>query len=59
MDCFHVCPEPQILREPLLVKKGTPRVASDACIACGRCIDVCAENVFEIKSKFHYSGAKK
>ncbi|HHQ6567502.1 TPA: quinol dehydrogenase ferredoxin subunit NapH [Serratia fonticola] len=59
MDCFHVCPEPQILREPLLVKKGTPRVARDACIACGRCIDVCAENVFEIKSKFHYSGAKK
>ncbi|MBS0976180.1 4Fe-4S binding protein, partial [Serratia rubidaea] len=35
------------------------QVASDACIACGRCIDVCAENVFTITSKFHSSGAKK
>lgn len=59
MDCFHVCPEPQILREPVLLQKGTPRVASDACIACGRCIDVCAEHVFEIKTKFYSSGAKK
>ncbi|MGG4626551.1 quinol dehydrogenase ferredoxin subunit NapH [Serratia odorifera] len=59
MDCFHVCPEPQILREPLLIQKGTPQVASDACIACGRCIDVCAENVFEINTQFHSSGAKK
>ncbi|PVZ82867.1 quinol dehydrogenase ferredoxin subunit NapH [Serratia sp. S1B] len=59
MDCFHICPEPQILREPVLLKKGTPRVSSASCIACGRCLDVCAENVYEIKSKFYYSGAKK
>ncbi|WP_127959965.1 quinol dehydrogenase ferredoxin subunit NapH [Serratia microhaemolytica] len=59
MDCIHVCPEAQILREPVLLKRGTPTVARDACIACGRCIDVCAENVFEIKTIFHSSGAKK
>ncbi|CAI1043090.1 Putative electron transport protein yccM [Serratia rubidaea] len=59
MDCFHVCPEAQILREPLLSPDAPPQVASDACIACGRCIDVCAENVFTITSKFHSSGAKK
>ncbi|MFI8418576.1 quinol dehydrogenase ferredoxin subunit NapH [Serratia sp. NPDC078593] len=59
MDCFHVCPEPHILREPLLVRKGTPQVASHACLACGRCIDVCAEKVFTINTQFYSSGAKK
>lgn len=59
MDCLHVCPEPQALREPLLLNKGSLTVARNTCIACGRCMDVCAENVFQIKTKFHYSGAKK
>lgn len=49
MDCFHVCPEPQILREPVLAKQGTPQVLSKDCLTCGRCVDVCAEHVFEIK----------
>ncbi len=50
MDCFNVCPEPQVLREPL--KEGDPRVMDQDCISCGRCIDVCSEKVFKFKTKF-------
>ncbi len=49
MDCFNVCPEPQVLKEPL--KQGDQRVLSQDCISCGRCIDVCPEKVFEFKIK--------
>lgn len=49
MDCFHVCPEPQILREPVLNHQSNPQVLSRDCLTCGRCMDVCAEQVFEIK----------
>ncbi len=49
MDCFNVCPEPQVLREPL--KQGDIRVMEQDCISCGRCIDVCSEKVFEFKVK--------
>lgn len=49
MDCFNVCPEPQVLREPL--KQGDIRVMDQDCISCGRCIDVCSEKVFEFKAK--------
>jgi len=49
MDCFNVCPEPQVLREPL--KQGDIRVMDQDCISCGRCIDVCSEKVFEFKMK--------
>lgn len=58
MDCFHVCPEAQILRDPVLNKNHSPLVLSKDCITCGRCIDVCAEHVFEFKTRFHRSGAK-
>ncbi|MEF1282029.1 quinol dehydrogenase ferredoxin subunit NapH [Vibrio fortis] len=49
MDCFYVCPEPEILRQPL--KEGDRRVMSQNCISCGRCVDVCAEKVFEFKNR--------
>lgn len=49
MDCFNVCPEPQVLREPL--KQGDNRILDQDCISCGRCIDVCSEKVFEFKVK--------
>lgn len=58
MDCFHVCPESQVLRDPVLNKKHSPLVLSKDCITCGRCLDVCAEHVFEFKTRFHRSGAK-
>ncbi|MEX0336483.1 quinol dehydrogenase ferredoxin subunit NapH [Vibrio tubiashii] len=49
MDCYNVCPEPEILRQPL--KEGDRRVMSQDCMSCGRCIDVCAEKVFEFKNR--------
>lgn len=59
MDCFHVCPESQVLREPVLNDDHSPLVLSKDCISCGRCMDVCAEHVFEFKNRFHRSGAKE
>ncbi|EMK6931511.1 quinol dehydrogenase ferredoxin subunit NapH [Vibrio alginolyticus] len=49
MDCFYVCPEPEVLRQPL--KEGDRRVMDQNCISCGRCLDVCPEHVFEFKSR--------
>ncbi len=49
MDCYYVCPEPEVLRQPL--KEGDRRVMSQDCISCGRCIDVCAEKVFEFGNR--------
>ncbi|WP_232733489.1 quinol dehydrogenase ferredoxin subunit NapH [Vibrio sp. HA2012] len=53
MDCFNVCPEPKILRQPL--KQGDKRIMSQDCTSCGRCIDVCSEKVFEFRTR---TGAK-
>ncbi|WP_044469538.1 quinol dehydrogenase ferredoxin subunit NapH [Mannheimia massilioguelmaensis] len=57
MDCYNVCPEPQVLRTPL---HGNPDdstiVLSKDCITCGRCIDVCPEHVFEFTSRFAKQG---
>ncbi len=55
MDCYLVCPEQQIIR-PVL--KGTdkdigPVINSANCTNCGRCIDVCAPNVFHYGLRFH------
>ena len=54
MDCFAVCPEPQILKGPLFGKaKGFGSlIDSGDCTNCGRCIDVCSENVFKITTRF-------
>ncbi|KIE22555.1 quinol dehydrogenase [Vibrio sinaloensis] len=49
MDCYYVCPEPEVLRQPL--KEGDKRVLDQNCISCGRCIDVCAEKVFEFQNR--------
>ncbi|KGY09721.1 quinol dehydrogenase ferredoxin subunit NapH [Vibrio sinaloensis] len=49
MDCYYVCPEPDVLRQPL--KEGDKRVLDQNCISCGRCIDVCAEKVFEFQNR--------
>ncbi|WP_394149391.1 quinol dehydrogenase ferredoxin subunit NapH [Vibrio maritimus] len=49
MDCYNVCPEPDVLRQPL--KSGDRRIMSQDCISCGRCIDVCAPKVLEFKVK--------
>lgn len=53
MDCFAVCPEPQVIR-PALKKVGqdSPLILAPDCTACGRCIDVCDKNVFKMTHRF-------
>ncbi len=48
MDCFAVCPEPQVIKPAL---KGEDKGISSTidfnnCTNCGRCIDICDEDVF-------------
>ncbi|MDH2997283.1 quinol dehydrogenase ferredoxin subunit NapH [Pasteurellaceae bacterium LFhippo2] len=53
MDCYNVCPEPQVLRKPLHGKaEDSTIVLANDCITCGRCIDVCPENVFAFGTRF-------
>ncbi|MBT8428754.1 MAG: quinol dehydrogenase ferredoxin subunit NapH [Gammaproteobacteria bacterium] len=54
MDCFAICPEHQVIRPAL---KGAdsgvgPMITSGNCTNCGRCIDVCARDVFEFTTRF-------
>lgn len=53
LDCFAVCPEPQVIR-PALKKAGqdSPLILHRDCTGCGRCIDVCAQEVFNFTHRF-------
>ncbi len=55
MDCFAVCPEAHIISPALKgADSGTgPLITSPNCTNCGRCIDVCAPNVFEFTTRFN------
>ncbi len=55
MDCFDVCPEPQVIRPALFGKKdGTGPLINEAnCTNCGRCIDVCSKEVFSFGTRFN------
>lgn len=55
MDCFVVCPEHQVINPALKeIPTGTgPMILSSQCTNCGRCIDVCAENVFQFDLRFN------
>lgn len=57
MDCFVVCPEHQVINPALKeIPAGTgPMILSSQCTNCGRCIDVCAENVFQFDLRFNNS----
>jgi len=47
MDCFMVCPEQQVIRPALkAINNIGPVIMSANCTNCGRCIDVCAKDVF-------------
>lgn len=47
MDCFVVCPEPQVIRPALkAVGQAHPVILDRDCTNCGRCIDVCSKDVF-------------
>ncbi len=54
MDCFAVCPEAHVI-SPVLRGEETghgPLILSPNCTNCGRCIDVCAPNVFRFTNRF-------
>ena len=57
MDCFAICPEHQVIRPALKgADKGLgPVITSGNCTNCGRCIDVCARDVFEFTTRFPIS----
>lgn len=65
MDCFNVCPEPQVLRNPLFGNKEEEQqeqnllVLSKDCISCGRCIDVCPESVFKFSTRFDHARSER
>jgi NAD-dependent dihydropyrimidine dehydrogenase PreA subunit len=48
-DCFERCPQPQVIA-PVLRPAATGRgIADRDCLRCGRCLDVCGEQVFALK----------
>ncbi len=49
-DCYAVCPEPHVIRPAL--KGARPLVLSADCTNCGRCVDVCARQVFAFGTRF-------
>lgn len=54
MDCFAVCPEHHVIKPALkcAAQGFGPVILSPNCTNCGRCIDVCSEDVFEFGSRF-------
>jgi ferredoxin-type protein NapH len=54
LDCFVVCPEQQVIRLPLkgASKGASPVILAGDCSNCGRCIDVCAQDVFTLGTRF-------
>ncbi len=56
MDCFAVCPEPQVIRPALkAVGQEHPLILDADCTTCGRCVDVCGKDVFRITTRFNRS----
>lgn len=56
MDCFAVCPEPQVIRPALkAIDDASPVILEGNCTNCGRCIDVCSKDVFAFGTRFHSS----
>ena len=55
MDCYAVCPEPQVIRPALkgAAEGAGPIIASGDCTNCARCIDVCPQDVFCFSTRFH------
>ncbi len=53
MDCFAVCPEMHVITPALRgADDDTPIITSLDCTNCGRCIDVCAPQVFRYTTAF-------
>jgi ferredoxin-type protein NapH len=54
MDCYTVCPEPQVIR-PALKGNGSPLIRASECTNCGRCIEVCSLDVFRFTTRLSAS----
>lgn len=55
MECFVVCPESRVIKPALKGEEkniGSMIMSSD-CTNCGRCIDVCAKDVFKFDLRFN------
>ncbi|SCZ52424.1 quinol dehydrogenase ferredoxin subunit NapH [Thiohalomonas denitrificans] len=54
MECFAVCPEPQVIRPALKgAEQNTgPAILAGECTNCGRCIDICSKDVFNFGTRF-------
>jgi ferredoxin-type protein NapH len=53
MECFVVCPEPQVIKPALKgARQGLgPVILSSDCTNCGRCIDICGKSVFSFGNR--------
>jgi len=55
MECFAICPEPQVITPALKGKDKNigPVILSSNCTNCGRCIDICSKDVFKFDQRFN------
>lgn len=60
MDCYKVCPEPQVIKPALKgeAKGVSPVILDSDCTLCARCIDVCDKHVFSFSSRFAHMAEK-
>ena len=55
MDCYAVCPEPQVIPPVLKGESGSgPLILAANCTNCGRSIDVCAPRVFAFCNRLKF-----
>jgi len=47
-DCYAICPEPKIIHPALKDRTRAQAIESALCTKCGRCIDVCPQDVFQL-----------
>lgn len=53
MECYEVCPEMHVLPPAVKGAKGEgPVVMSVDCTNCGRCIDICDDNIYHFGLRF-------
>lgn len=55
MDCYAVCPEMHVISPALKGGPGASHlILAPDCTNCGRCIDVCAKDVFRFTHRFEH-----
>ncbi len=53
-DCYVICPEPKVIRPALKgINNHGPIIDESLCTNCGRCIDICDEDVFNFSMRFN------